>query len=242
MTMHPSRGDLAEIRKKVNLYLSVNRFDAAEKLLKTAISDFGPLANLVNLLGLTYHKQSRFPDALREFNRALTSNTDFVEASLNLAVTLCDLSRYDEAREVFKRLNQTTHPRKRYPKLVLGRIANQHARNGAAYEETGMLGDAIQEYRKALQLFEKMPDIRLALGKVYLRVGQSDKAKIEFEEIIKSKPDLAEAHTWLGIVYYKSGQRDLARQCWELAQRTNPTDHSSRAYLKLFQQWGSISP
>ena len=238
MTTAPLRAELAEIRKKVTLYLSVNRFDAAEKLLHSAIADFGPLANLVNLLGVTYHKQSRFPDALREFNRAIASNPDFVEAGLNLAVTLCDLSRYDEARDVFKRLSQTINPRQSHPSLVLGRIANQHARNGIAYEESGMLGDAIQEYRKALQLFEKMPDVKLALAKLYFRVGQIDKAKIEFEEIAKMRPDHAEAHTWLGILHYKAGQRDHARQCWELAQQADPNDNSSRAYLRLTQQWG----
>ena len=237
MTKIPLRQEITEIRKKVSLYLSVNRFDAAEKLLRSAIADFGSLANLLNLLGVTYHKQSRFPDAIREFNKALSSNSAFIEAGLNLAVTLCDLSRYDEAREVFKRLNQTDLSRKRHSSLVLGRIANQHARNGAAYEESGMLGDAIQEYKKALQLFEKMPDVKLSLAKLYVRVGQIEKAKVEFEQILKLRPGHAEAHTWLGILHYKNGARNHAKQCWELAQQSDPNDNSSRAYLKLSQLW-----
>lgn len=237
MTSTPSRTELGEIHKKVALYLSVNRFDAAEKLLKASLADYGALANLHNLLGVTYHKQSRFLEALREFNKALISNPEFVEAGLNLAVTLCDLSRYDEAREVFTRLTQLVNPRKRHPGLVLGRIANQHARNGSAYEESGMLGDAIQEYRKALQLFERMPDVKLALAKLYVRVGQHDKARQELEEVVKLKPDAAEAHTWLGILHYKAGQRDQARHFWELAQQADPNDHSARAYLKLARQW-----
>jgi tetratricopeptide (TPR) repeat protein len=239
---NPTRAEIAEVRKKVGLYLSVGRFDAAEKLLKATLSDFGPLANVHNLLGVTYHKQSKFVDALREFNRALTANPDFVEAALNLAATLCDLSRYDEARAVFQRLSEQVNPKKRQPNLVLGRLANQHAANGAAYEESGMHADAIGEYRKALSLFERMPDVKLALAKLYVRVGQHDKARQEFEEIVRMSPDVAGAHTWLGILYYKLGRRDLARRHWEKAQQVDPNDLSSRAYLKLSRDWSPEPP
>jgi len=235
--MNPTRAELAEIRKKVNLYLSVNRFDAAEKLLKATLTDYGPLANIHNLLGVTYHKQSRFVDAIKEFNKALAANADFVEAALNLAVTLCDLSRYDEARGVFAKLAQQVNPKKRQPSLVLGRLANQHVANGQAYEESGMLPDAIQEYRKALGLFERMPDVKLALAKLYVRVGQNDKARLEFEELVKLNPDLPDAHTWLGILYYRLGRKDLAKRHWEKAQQIAPNDQAARAYLRLSRDW-----
>jgi tetratricopeptide (TPR) repeat protein len=239
MSQKPTRAELGEVRKKVDLYLSVQRFDAAEKLLKATLADYGPLANIHNLLGVTFHKQSRFVDALKEFNRALTANPDFVEAALNLAVTLCDLSRYDEAKLVFAKLQQQINPKKRQPSLVLGRLANQHATNGQAYEDSGMFSDAIQEYRKALTLYERMPDVKLALAKLYVRVGQHDKAKVEFEDIVKQAPERPEAHTWLGILYYKLGRRDLAKRQWEKAQEVDPSDLTARAYLKLSRGWTS---
>ena len=130
--MKPGRHELGEIFSKVDLYLNVNRFDAAEKLLKSTLSDYGPLANVHNLLGVTYHKQSKFPDAIIEFNSALKTNPEFVEAALNLAATLCDLSRYDDARNVFVRLKALVDPKKKQPNLVLGRLADRHAKNGSA--------------------------------------------------------------------------------------------------------------
>ncbi len=235
--MNPSRVEIAEIKKKVALYLSVNRFDAAEKLLRAALADYGPLANVHNLLGVTFHKQSRFPEALIEFNRALVANPEFVEAALNLSATLCDLSRYEEARQVFTRLSEQVNPRKRQPSLVLGRLANQHVANGAAYEESGMTGDAIQEYKKALSLFERMPDVKLTLAKLYVRSGQVDRARQEFEDIVKMAPASAEAQNWLGILYYKLGRRDLAKRHWEKAQQANPNDLTARAYIKLSRDW-----
>lgn len=239
--MKATRAEITEILKKVTLYHSVNRFDAAEKLLKATLTDFGSLANIHNLLGVTFHKQSKFGPAIKEFNRALVTNPDFVEAALNLAATLCDLSRYDEAREVFSKLSQQVNPKKKQPSLVLGRLANQHAVNGAAYEESGMSGDAILEYKKALQLFEKMPDVRMSLAKLYVRGGQNDKAREEFEDVIKMNPEIADAHTWLGILYYKLGRKDLAKRHWEKAQQIDPNDMSSRAYLKIARDWSPES-
>lgn len=235
--MGPTRAEIADIQSKVALYLSVNRFDAAEKLLRAALADHGALANIHNLLGVTFHKQSRFPEALIEFNKALSSNPEFVEAALNLSATLCDLSLYEEARQVFSRLSEQVNPRKRQPNLVLGRLANQHVANGAAYEESGMIGDAIQEYKKALSLFERMPDVKIALAKLYVRSGQADRARQEFEDIVKMDPASTEGHNWLGILYYKLGRRDLAKRHWEKAQQTNPNDVTARAYMKLSRDW-----
>jgi tetratricopeptide (TPR) repeat protein len=233
------RAELIEVKKKVELYLSLSRFDAAEKLLKATLADHGPLANIHNLLGLAFHRQSKFVDAVREFNRALAINPDYVEAALNLAVTLCDLSLYAEAGQVFSKLESQVNQKRKQPGLVLGRIANQHVLSGQAYQESGMWPEAIQEYRKALSLYDKMPDVRLTLAKLYVRVGQHDKAKQEFEDLVRSNPELAPAHTWLGILQFKLGQRDLARRHWEKAQQSAPDDLTARAYLKLARSFSS---
>ena len=235
--MSTTRRELQEVQKKVRLYLSVNRFDAAEKLLKATLSEYGPLANIHNLLGVTYHRQSRFAESIREFNSALSANPEFVEAALNLAATLCDLSQYDEAQKIFQHLSEKVTSRRKQPSLVLGRLANQHAENGLAYEESGMVAEAITEYRKALSLYERMPDVKLSLAKLYLQSGQGDKAKTELEDLLRAMPDHTEAHNWIGIIYYKLGQRDLARHHWEKAQQSAPSNLTTRAYIKMSNEW-----
>jgi tetratricopeptide (TPR) repeat protein len=229
------RIELNEIKKKVDLYLSLHRFDAAEKLLKAAVSDHGPLANLCNMSGVTLHKQGQFPEAIKEFRRALDRNPDFVEAGLNLVATLCDLSQYEEARNLYSTLIKRVNTRRGLPNLVLGRIANLHAENGRAYEESGLLQDAIQEYRRALSLREDMVDVRLNLARAFLRVGQNEKSKQELEELVRLKQDSAEGHLWLGIVYAKLGDFDRAKSHWETARQLNPRNVSAGAFLKIAQ-------
>jgi tetratricopeptide (TPR) repeat protein len=235
--MDTSRAELAEILKKSNLYLSVGRFDAAEKLLKATLADYGPLANVENTLGLTYHKQSKFPLAVEAFNRALCINPDFIEAALNLAVTLCDLSRYDDAQSVFLKINQKVNPKKKLPGLVLGRLANQHVQNAKAYEESDLLAEAVLEYKKSLSLYSDMPDVKMALAKLHVRLGQLEKAKTECEEILKLYSDHYEAHTLLGILHFKLEQKDLAKRHWEKAYQANPKDAASRALVNLSRDW-----
>lgn len=236
MNKPDSRDVINQIHEKVKLYLSVNRFDAAEKLLKASITDYGPLSNLHNLLGVTFHKQSRFIDAVLEFNRALIANPNFVEAGLNLTMTLCDLSRYDEARLVFDKLTQIISAQKQQPGLILGRIANQHSKNGKLYEDCGMIGDAIQEYRKALQLFDDLPDVRLSLAKLYIRITSLDKARGELDILVNKEPDNSEAHTWLGIIHYKSGRPEEAKSSWEKASKIDPNNQTSRSFIKIAQR------
>lgn len=231
--LHIPREEYSELKKKVQLYLSVNRFDAAEKLLKATLNDFGPLAHIHNLLGTIYHKQSRFVEALRQFETALEVNPQFIEAGLNLVATLCDLSRYEEARDVFSSLQKLINPRTKQPSLVMGRIANQHAASALLYQAANMIPEAIQEYRRALALYEDMPDIRMQLAKRLMESGQLEKAQQELELIVKQSPDLITARNYLGILYYKRGHRDLAKHQWEKALIAEPNNAIAKAYLAI---------
>jgi tetratricopeptide (TPR) repeat protein len=227
------RVELAELQRKVLLYIQLGRFDAAEKLLKATIHDLGPLANLLNLLGITLLRQSKFSDAITHFRQALQINPNFIEAALNLCVTLCDLGQYDEAQDIYTSVVAHQKGKRQRPDLIIGRIANMHVQCGQQYEANGLHSDAIQEYRKALSLYEKMPDVRLSLAKLYFRTGQKEKAQMELEEAVKSQPPLAEAHVWLGLAYFKLGRIDQSRVHWEKAKQISPSELPAHALLKL---------
>lgn len=231
------RIDFAEITQKVKIYHSVNRFEAAEKLLLTAIDEYGSMANLHNLLGVTYHKQSKFSDAIVQFTKALKINQNFIEAGLNLSVTFCDLGRYEDAKGVFAEVLSVTPTNKKHPDLILGRLANQHAECGHLYLQNNMPLEAIHEYKRALSVYEKMPDIKLALSQLYLKTGQHDRAMYELQEAVRMFPDEPDAHLWLGICLWKSGIKDQAIRSWEVARALEDSENNpAAAYLKFSQQ------
>jgi len=225
-----------DIHSKVKLYLTVGRYEAAEKLLNSALDEHGSFANIHNLLGATYHKQSKFPDAVVQFNKALKINPNFVEAGLNLAATFCDLGKYDDAKAVFTEILSTTPPQKKQPDLIMGRLANHHAASGLLYEQCGLTHEALAEYKKALQLFERLPDVRLAVGKIYFRLGQLDRALNEFQIATRQFPDEYEAHLWSGIMNWKLGNLDLAHRQWQTASSLSGGLGITQTYLKIAQE------
>lgn len=226
-----SRTDHLEVKSKVMFYLSVQRYDAAEKLLKATLVEFQKNASLINLLGVTYHKQARFADAIKQFKTALQSNPSFVEAALNLASTLCDLSRYEEAKAVYDQLTDAMHSDLKIPQLVVGRLANQHVENARVYEQAGLHEDAIREYSRAVQLFPKLPDARFDLAKLLLQQNEMEKSRTILEELVSVYPEMSRALNLLGIVYLKVGREDLAKQAWQKSANSNPDDVISRVLM-----------
>ena len=227
------REEISEIKKKTSIYISVGRYEAAEKLLRMSLSEYGNIAILHNLLGLTFHRQSKFPEALEQFELSFKENPEFVEAKLNYAVALCDLGQYERAQEVFAGLDSGINPKFGQTSLVLGRLANQHSQTGLLYEQCGMKSFAISEYKRALSLYPKMPDVKIKLAKLYLETGDQESARNEFESLKTIEPDLEEAPIWLGILDFNKGRRSFAFDNWSKAFEINQKSKMSKAYNSL---------
>jgi tetratricopeptide (TPR) repeat protein len=224
------REDITEIQKKVHIYLSVGRYDAAEKLLKMAMDELGNAANLRNLLGVTYHRQSNFKSALEQFEQALNQNPEYTEAILNMAVTLADLGLYEDSAVFFQKAESTVNVQHGVPSLVLGRLANHHAQLGSLYESANMKQQALEEFRKALHLYPEMPDIRLKLARLLIETRDFEGARKELKVLENSTRGAAASGLWLGVIHYLSGSKAHAAELWQQAKKLRPNDRVSRAY------------
>lgn len=226
------RRHLIEVQEKVVMYLRLQRFQAAEELVRTALGEMGPLPNLLNLMGLVYHRQSLFTQAIEYFEQARAANPSFVEASLNLSVTLSDLGFYDQSERVYNETMRSIQERETVPDLVLGRLANLHNATALGYEQAGLLDLATQEFSKALSIFPRMPDVRLKLAKIYLRMGQYQRSKEQLLFLTDENPSHTESLNLLGAVCYRMGDLTEARRCWTKSQNINPQDKTSRTYIR----------
>ncbi|MFW7378170.1 MAG: tetratricopeptide repeat protein [Oligoflexus sp.] len=231
--MSDLRERLKNIEEKLDLYLSVNRFQAAEKLLKESLAELGELANLHNLLAVTYHRQSKFQEAIESFEKAIELNPRYIEAALNLAVTYCDLGLYEEGERVYRTAQEQVQVGKsQVSSLITGRLANLHNQTALAYEHAGLFQEALKEYEKAIQLYPHMPDILIKIARLEYQQGRPDRAKtylLEYERRFSPEPAV---YNLLGLIALSEGDIVAAKNRWLKSQDLNPEDRLSRSYLR----------
>ena len=103
--------------------------------------------------------------------------------------------------------------------------------------DQGELAD-VREAQRAERLvrrYPRDPELRLALGRLYLALDQGDAALAELEEAARLDPELAPAHTLLGFEYAYRGRIARAREHWGHARSLDPADEMSRAGLEAIQ-------
>ncbi len=230
--LSPKRRHLAEIHDKVTMYLRLQRFQAAEELVRSALNEMGPYPNLLNLMGLVFHRQSLFSQAIEYFEQSIASNPRFLEAALNLSATYADLGFYEQAEKVYDAAVMLFQDKDVLPDLILGRIANLHNATALGYEQAGLLEDATLEFQKALTIYPKMPDVRLKLAKIYLELELFQSSKEQLKFILGQNPSHIEALNLLGSVCYRLGDSDEASRYWQKSQNLNPHDKTSRTYIR----------
>lgn len=207
-------------------------YDKAERYLKEALSHTDlHFADVYNMMGVIYHDRGRFLDAQASFEEALQVNPHYTEAALNLAVTLNDLGRYDDAKRIYQAISLREEGKK--DPFVKGKLANLHAELATAYRDANMLPDAIVEYRKALLLCPQFADLRLKLSQVYLQKGDIPAAKFELEEAIAQRPNHVPAYIALGVLHITQGSPELAKRSWEHALKIDPENATAQMYLRL---------
>jgi tetratricopeptide (TPR) repeat protein len=212
-------------------------YEEAEPILLQVAKEAPFFADIFNKLGVINHQRGAFGKAATFLRKALELNPAYTEASLNLAVTLNNLGKYDEAQAIFQRAARFAHPGPNtLDPYIKGKLANQHADLADTYYDLGMVHEAIDEYQKALIMGPEFADIRTRLAMALRDIGRSEDAVGEFQKAIRSKPDFIQSYIQLGITYYMRGLEELAISEWEKALARKPDDKSIQVYLGFIRK------
>ncbi|MBI3181545.1 MAG: tetratricopeptide repeat protein [Myxococcales bacterium] len=220
-------------------YFEKKQYVEAEKCLSQVVERNQSFADVYNMLGVVYHDQGQFARAQRAFEAALRLNPAYTEAALNLAVIYNDLGKYKEAKEVYQSAlsRQRNSPGQLDP-FVQGKIANMYADIGDVFGSSGMLEQAIGEYRRALELCPQFVDIRLKLGDAYRDLKRYEDAIAQFEEIIRVNSNYVPGRVHYGIALYSCGRKAEAVKVWEDVLARDPGNRSAEMYLNLVKDAG----
>jgi tetratricopeptide (TPR) repeat protein len=92
------------------------------------------------------------------------------------------------------------------------------------YRKARLLDQAIDVCEKGLKKHPGYPSARVALGRALLEAGSFDRAKNEFEAVLKQVPDNILAIKFLGETYHRLGRFDEALQKYNIARTLAPED------------------
>ena len=230
--LNPER-NVKEARER----FALQDYYGAVHLLEEVLATGRAFADAHHLHGLCRSLLGQPDKALEAFDTAVKLNPRYVEAHIHRGLVLNQLGRTADAEEAFRKASALEGPRTgRFSPHVAARLANQHAALGEAYAEAGGLADAVDQYKKAVELGPAFIDLRYRLARLMLDAGNPLGAREELERVLQARPGFVEAQASLGLAHYLSGDAAEARRIWRDALDRQPENSRVEAYLAMMDR------
>lgn len=218
----------ADVLTQAKLYLSVARYELAERTLLTYL-DGSELpdheyADLHNMLGFVYHQQSKFDEAVAQYGLATEYDPAHLEALLSHVVCLCDLGEYTAAAQLITAAQPQINKAHSLSYLTLWRLADLHEQTGDEYQKCGLPHRALTEYQSAYDLSSRA-QLKMKMAESLLAMGSIERAHKELSSLLQHPECYQRALCLLGIIAYNQGDQIACAAHW---RELNP-DHAPAA-------------
>lgn len=157
-------------------------FYLAENIGLIQIQKQGECPHWLNELGILYLIKGELPEALRFFDRAIASDSNFIEAQFNAAILLGDLGFYEEAGSRFLEAC----------KQEGSLLAEKHFDMSLFYQSVRRFCEAEEALQKAFSLHPSFHYV-LSLARLYLEQEKYHEAFEEIEKVLANDPHNTEA-------------------------------------------------
>ncbi|HAR63792.1 MAG TPA: hypothetical protein DF296_00120 [Candidatus Margulisbacteria bacterium] len=207
------------LRLLAAIAIAKDRFDNAEELLKKAIALSSSTLMLHYDLGMLYFKQNLVDQAILCYKRALLIDPLDADTKRNYVIALQKTGNLSEAlRQLEEILTMTPDSSNTYQDLYPAFL-----NLGLLFNETLKRSEAIQCYRKAIDINPKGYEAYSNLGLILKDLGQLKESESAFQKALAIKPGHREISLNIGILYKEHGLIEQA-----IAQFQNILFHNDK--------------
>jgi len=178
------------------------------KIIKNHKNEFLPY----NYRGIIFLSLYRYPEALIDFNKAISLNPKFAQGYNNIALTYRSLGRRDHALSAYKKsLNLN-------PESIESQI-----NIGILYTELYLYPEAIESFNYVLKKIPDHEHTHQLIADAYLKIYRYDKALQHHICANKINPSNYLNYFLIGSHYLSTGERQKSLQCFRKSLEINPT-------------------
>ncbi len=172
------------------------------------------------LLGLSYYGDHRFAKAADNLQLAVKSGSDHPELLQMLAQSCMWAKRYQCSLDTIHQMLEKD------PNSAPAHIMIGQALDGLGHEK-----EAIAEFQTAAKISPREPNVHFAIGYLYWKAYDYDKARPEFEAEIANDPHNSQAMAYLGDLELKTNHEKTA-ELW-LKKATEQSSPNRLAFIDL---------
>jgi len=255
LTSHPQRVD---VRSNLGAaYSRLGRYEEAIEQYKQALALDKHNEPIRFNLALAYYKAAWFTEAAGELSQFLAAAPKSLPQQADAVRLLADCEvRLGEYKKVIALLSPLaeSEPSDRTVAYLLGSaligdgladkgqvIIDRVFRDENSAEARLLMGSillladdghgAIKELERALELNPKLPTVRTWYGRALMRMGDGEKAKIEFRNELADNPNDFEANLYLGVLLRQDKQFEDAFTSLSRAVQLRPRDQQAHYNL-----------
>jgi tetratricopeptide (TPR) repeat protein len=221
------------LNQKIHEHIKQREFLVADNLIKSKINEEPNSAEGYYLKGVSEYFQGRIGTAIDHLKIALDKDPKHTDAAICLSVLYNDIGKYDLAKQVFERANQSVvHRPGGETSGIDKKFSVKHLELGDLYFRYRRYDEAIDEYSKAMVLDPTDLDIRIRRAKTFAKKGFSTRATQELEQLVSEAPKYIPARIQLGLLHFSQGNQLEAELEWEEVLKQSPGNREVLSYLK----------
>lgn len=172
------------------------------------------------LLGLSYYGEHRFADAADNLQIVANAGSDNPELLQTLAQSCMWAKKYQCSLGAIRKMLEKDP-----------NSPSAHIMTGQALDALGHDAEAIVEFQTAAKMSPKEPNVHFAIGYLYWKAYQYDKARPEFQAEIANDPHNSQAMAYLGDLEMKTDHEKIAA-VW-LKKATEQSHPNRLAFIDL---------